>query len=305
MCKWNRNGRDKETLCVCVVDWLASLCLCHCWELWVLSEQRGPPPSSWTPSGISPSSNEVFSTPIVIMQNLSSIPEAQRNKACIGLTAASPSPSPFSVLSLLFIDLTDGGTITALWMLITDGGSCPYSWSKTFSLMCWLDLWFYASVHVRTPPLKPAVKIEMSLWPPGGLKRKIHILGEHPTNWRWKRSRFTDGGSRGFFSTRNWFQYRMMMSLISNYVFTEILQSLLVCQLFLVIHRCLTLRVRVCACVTERDVTIQWENTHIQSHHHLHSWDSGRIISGLPNYYSPSSSCLLTVVLFIALPVVW
>lgn len=46
----------------------------------------------------------------------------------------------------------------------------------------------------------------------------------------------------------------MMMSLISNYVFTEILQSLLVCLLFLVIHRCLTLCVCVCACVTERDV---------------------------------------------------
>lgn len=49
----------------------------------------------------------------------------------------------------------------------------------------------------------------------------------------------------------------MMMSLISNYVFTEILQSLLVCLLSLVIHRCLTLCrvcVCVCACVTERDV---------------------------------------------------
>lgn len=56
------------------------------------------------------------------------------------------------------------------------------------------------------------------------------------------------------FSMRNWFQYRMMMSLISNYVFTEILQSLLVCLLFPVIHRCLTLCVCVCACVTERDV---------------------------------------------------
>lgn len=46
----------------------------------------------------------------------------------------------------------------------------------------------------------------------------------------------------------------MMMSLISNYVFTEILQSLLVCLPFLVTHRCLTLCVCVCACVTERDV---------------------------------------------------
>lgn len=73
----------------------------------------------------------------------------------------------------------------------------------------------------------------------------------------------------------------------------------------LVIHRCLTLCLCVRACVTEGDVIcltnvrLLWHNTH------LHSQDFGRVIPGLPDYYNPNSSCLLTVVHFLAFPVVW
>lgn len=87
-----------------------------------------------------------------------------------------------------------------------------------------------------------------------------------------------------------------MMSLISNYVFKEILQSLLVYLLFLVIHRCLTLCVCVCMC-DKRHAILQVRVIAL-----LHSKDSGRNVPGLPNYYSPNSSCLVTVV--IASPVV-
>lgn len=53
-CVWKRNTdwKERESLwmCVCVaVFWLASLCLCVCWELWVLRAPRGPLPPPGPP----------------------------------------------------------------------------------------------------------------------------------------------------------------------------------------------------------------------------------------------------------------
>lgn len=114
------------------------------------------------------------------------------------------------------------------------------------------------------------------------------------TNWIHEIT-FTEGSVESL-TTRDWFQYRMMMSLISNYVFTEILQSLLVCLLFLVTHRCLTFCVCVCACVTERNF-IHLTSVRLYSGTTSNSlWDSDRKSPGPPNYHSPICKFPLTVV---------
>lgn len=151
------------------------------------------------------------------------------------------------------------------------------------------------------------------LRPPGGRERKRLLLGEETESRAGEAINkleiqgilsffFFIVGLKVLFSMRNWFRYRMMMSLISNDVFKEILQSLLVCLLLLVIHRCLTLCVCVCACATESDAV---HLTYIRSSGITPTWNYDGLRPGLPNYYSPSSSCLLTVVLFIAFPLVW
>lgn len=47
-----------------------------------------------------------------------------------------------------------------------------------------------------------------------------------------------------------------------------------------------------CMCNRKRCHPSYPSKTHTGKHTHLHSWDSGRIIPGLPNYYSPSCRCL-------------
>lgn len=277
-----------------------------------------PSPLSWTPSDISPSSIGVALTPFFIMQNFSFTPETQRNKASGGLTGTGALKAPhlfylnFYLLLLLKEELCWPAMAELKREIITPN-PCSKITFPFFPVMA--EIWICESDPASlcmwaTPPWSsktahvPAIKIETSLPPSSGQEWERHFLCETTEELEIQAIPLY-GGSNMLFSVRNWFQYRMMMSLISNYVFTKILQSLLVCLLFLVIHRCLTLCVCVCACVTERDVIhltnvrLEWDDTH------FHSRDSGRIIPGLPNYYSPCSRCLLTVVHFLAFPVVW
>ena len=145
------------------------------------------------------------------------------------------------------------------WTQTEEVALSPWSFWPFSSVMAVILVWESdpASVHVGDTSLElldcscPGHKFKMNLPPSSGEERERHSWGKT------RRTGYSSGPVlqvEVLFSMRNWFQYRMMMSLISNYVFTEILQSLLVCLLSPVIHRCLTLCVCVCACVTERDV---------------------------------------------------
>lgn len=62
---------------------------------------KRPSRSSWTPSDISPSNNEVSQTPFFIMQYLSFTPEEQRKRQAAGLQALAHAPVLFELYLLL------------------------------------------------------------------------------------------------------------------------------------------------------------------------------------------------------------
>ncbi len=82
--------------CVCVCGRLLTCKLVLVCLLRAVSPEAAerPSPSSWTPSGISPSNSGVSPTPFLIMQNLSFTPETLRQKASSGLTGTGTPETP-------------------------------------------------------------------------------------------------------------------------------------------------------------------------------------------------------------------
>lgn len=100
VCGCARGIRIKESVNVCAsvcvaISWLASLCLCLCWELWVLRAMSGPLPPPGPPGAYLQATVEPPQLPPSSCRSLV-LPQRHREKASVGVTGTYPrSPTWF------------------------------------------------------------------------------------------------------------------------------------------------------------------------------------------------------------------
>lgn len=106
VCKRNqgwKRARVCECVCVCVDIFRLARLLVFLLRAVSPEGTEKPSPSSWTPSGHSPSNNGVSPTPSLIMQNLSLPQRHREQRQAVGSqTLAHPSPLTCFIWTLIY-----------------------------------------------------------------------------------------------------------------------------------------------------------------------------------------------------------